>query len=356
MKATQTAPLPERPDTESGAHSRRVSELARRLTAHLRLPPDRAFELCNGFDEAVECAAFEGRSIDEAISEFILDGWGKERVALGMVAGCFSPVHRPDTEELPVISTAVSRLLRTTEEAASVLELEDMAASDPVLSARLLRAANSAQFGPQFEGLNLRDAILRLGVSRARRIAFDKSFGGLFGSKPLKKVWAHSRSVAKLAFQLARFCGTDAETAYVGGLMHDIGRLGLIKFPAEQRVAEGDWLSAGFPRVYAETLAYGVDHAAVGAEILLGWEVPEQIVEGVAFHQRPGRSESLLGATLYLADDLAENPNSTAAHHPQEDLWSGMRRRIACERTGITLDRLQVFNEMRSTSQELASI
>jgi putative nucleotidyltransferase with HDIG domain len=204
--------------------------------------------------------------------------------------------------------------------------------------------------------MNLRDAILRIGVTRARRIAFDNSLGALFAPKPLKKLWAHSRSVANLAFQLARFCGTDAETAYVGGLMHDIGRLGLIKFPAEQRAAESNWLSAGFPRVYAETLAYGVDHAAVGAEILTGWELPERIVEGVAFHQRPGRSESLLGAMLYLADDLAENANPVAAHQPQEDLWSGVRRRIACERTGITLDGLHAFNEMRCTSQESACI
>lgn len=349
----QTQQLSDRPDTESAAHSQRVAALARRLTARLRLPPGRAFELCNGFDEAVECAAFEGRSIDEAISEFILDGWGPERVALGMVAGCFSPACRPDTHELPVMSTAVSRLLRTTEEAASVVELEEMAASDRVLSARLLKTANSGQFGPPFKGMNLRDAILRVGVSRSRRIAFHHALGGLFRSQPLNKLWDHSQSVADLAFQLARFCGTDAETAYVGGLMHDIGRLGLVKFPAEQRTAEGDWLGAGFPRVYAETLAYGVDHAAVGAEMLLGWEVPERIVEGVARHQRPGRSESLLGATLYLADDLAESAGSPAAHQP-EDLWSGMRRRIACERTGITLDRLQAFNEMRSTSPELA--
>ncbi len=337
-----------RPDTESAAHCQRVAELAQRLIAQMPLPADRALELCTGFDEAVEGAACEGRSIDEAISEFILDGWGPERVALAGTAGYFSPIFHLDASTMPVMPKAVSRLLRTTEETTSTLELEKIAATDPVLSGRLLGAANSAQFGSKFEILHLREAILRVGVPHARRIALACCFAGLFASKPLKELWEHSEAVAGITLELARLCGLDAETAWIGGLLHDIGRLGLMRFPAERRAAEESWLASGFPRVYAETLAFGVDHAALGAAILREWELPALIVDAVALHHRPGRSESLLGATLCLAEDLS----AADADMPPEDLWLAMRRKIACERAGITLDRLQAFNELRHQGQQ----
>jgi putative nucleotidyltransferase with HDIG domain len=221
--------------------------------------------------------------------------------------------------------------------------LERIAASDPVLSARLLGAANSAQFGSRFEILRLREAILRVGVPEARRIAIACCLAGLFASRRLRQLWEHSQAVAYIMLNLARFCGIDAETAWLAGLLHDIGRLGLMVFPADRRALEESWLQAGFPRVYAEALAYGTDHFRLGGEILRGWDLPERIVDAVALHHRPGRSAPLLTATLYLAEDLSAQDAGASS----EDLWPGMWRRSACERTGISLERLRAFNEMR---------
>ncbi len=335
---------------EAEAHSRRVAELTRRLTDRLPSAADRAFELCEEFDDAVESAALEGGTLDEAISEFILDGTESERLALAGIAGFFSPAFRPDVRSLPVMPSAVSRLLRISEDAISTLELEKIAASDPVLSARLLGAANSAQFGSRFEIIRLREAILRVGVPEARRIAIACCLAGLFASRTLRELWEHSQTVADLMLNLARFCGIDTETAYLTGLLHDIGRLGLTVFPADRRAQEDSWLQAGFPRVYAEALAYGTDHSRLGAEILRGWDLPERIVDAVALHHRPGHFTSVLTATLYLAEDLSAQDAGSST----EDLWSGMWRRAACERTAISFDQLRAFNEMRRSLRDMA--
>jgi putative nucleotidyltransferase with HDIG domain len=326
-----------RPGTEAEAHSRRVAELTRRLTDRLPSAAERAFELCEEFDDAVESAAIEGRTLDEAISEFILDGGESERLALAGIAGFFSPAFRPDVRALPVMPSAVSRLLRISEDATSTLELERIACSDPVLAARLLGAANSAQFGSRFEIIRLREAILRVGVPEARRIAIACCLSGLFASRMLRELWEHSQAVADIMLGLARFCGVDAEAAYLTGLLHDIGRLGLMVFPADRRALEETWLRAGFPRTYAETLAYGTDHSRLGAEILRGWDLPERIVDAVALHHRPGRFASVLTAILYLAEDLSAQDAGESA----EDLWPGMWRRAACERADISLDHLR---------------
>lgn len=339
-----------RPDTEADAHSHRVVELTRWLTDRLPSSAERAFALCEEFDDAVEYASLEGKTLDEAISEFIFDGTEPERLALAGIAGFFCPAFHPDARVLPVMPAAVSRLLRISEDAISTVELEQIASSDPVLAARLLGAANSAQFGSRFEIVRLRQAILRVGVPAARRIAIASCLAGLFASRALRELWEHSQAVADIMLELARLCSIDTETAYLAGLLHDIGRLGFMVFPTDRHAQEESWLQAGFPRVYAEALAYGTDHSRLGAEILREWDLPERIVDAVALHHRPGRSASLLTATLYLAEDLS----ALDAGASSEDLWPDMWRRTACERAGISLDQLRAFKEMRRSSRDVA--
>jgi len=122
----------------------------------------------------------------------------------------------------------------------------------------------------------------------------------------------------------------------VAGLLHDIGRLGFSTFPASMRVAEQDWLAAGFPLVYAETLVFGKDHAAFGAKLLRDWSLPAGIVEAVENHHRPEVCSSRLNAVLHLAEGLSVQ----AAGTQEEDLWSGMRREAAFEKTGISQDQV----------------
>jgi HDOD domain len=182
-----------RPGAEAEAHSRRVAELTRRLTQRLPSSAERALELGEEFDNTVESAAIEGGTVDEAISEFIFagaepegDGPEPERLALAGIAGFFSPAFRPDVRSLPVMPSAVSRLLRISEDATSTLELERIAGSDAVLSARLLGAANSAQFGSRFEIIRLREAILRnrLLPRRTLRVANTQTIvGALTGGR-----------------------------------------------------------------------------------------------------------------------------------------------------------------------------
>jgi putative nucleotidyltransferase with HDIG domain len=164
-------------------------------------------------------------------------------------------------------------------------------------------------------------------------------FSGLFASKPLQNLWEHSEAVARLAYDLAPLAGIDAETAYVAGLLHDIGRLAFVKLPAALRIREQEWLASGFPVVYAETLAYGLDHAASGAKCLRAWALPESLVNAVGLHHRPGPDTSPLSGVLTLAEDLA----ARAGNADSEDLWPEMRRAAACLATGTSPDRLDGF-------------
>ena len=228
---------------------------------------------------------------------------------------------------------AAAQLLQTSDEASSVTELEAIAGSDPALAAQLLGAANSALYGSRSRISRLRDALMRLGVPAARKTLLAASFSALFTTKHLREIWAHSRQVAAAACSFAGLCDADADTAFAAGLLHDLGRVAFFAFPAPMQTAERARPAAGFPLIYAETLAYGGDHAAVGADLLRSWRVPLEISEAVAHHHRPECSGSRLHAAVHLAESS------------DEDLWSNMRKQAALDRTGIRREQLECILE-----------
>jgi putative nucleotidyltransferase with HDIG domain len=312
--------------------NQRVSFLEALLEARYPgcIPPD----LCAAFDQAVEFAACEGRSIRESVAEFFdEEDWGPAQAKLAEIV---RPAAVPSPKALPVLPKAASKLLRTKEEEVTVNELEQIAAADPVLSARLVSAANSVRYGSRFQIVRLRDAAMRLGVPEARRTLIQASIGGVFASADLRELWDHSQLVASAAFELAIAVEVDPESAWLAGLLHDIGRLGFITMPAPTRTAERRWLDARFPLVYAETLVYGLDHGELGGRLLSAWEIPQSVVAAVSMHHRPEATESRLAAALYLAEDAPVRVGVSCA----EDLWTELRRRTACDRLGIRLERL----------------
>ncbi len=333
-------------NTDLVACGRRIDKLSAKLAARCHVPQEDVFELCRDFDEAVEFAALEGNSVRQAIADFMEEGSSAEASAnkaqsseLAELAGCGSAGIDIAAMSLPVMPKQAARLLRTSDDDTSAVELERITASDPVLAGKMLGAANSARFGSQYEIVRLLDAIMRLGIPEARKVLLTACFSGLFASKPLQNLWEHSEAVARLAYDLAPLAGIDAATAYVAGLLHDIGRLAFVKLPAALRIREQEWLASGFPVVYAETLAYGLDHAASGAKCLRAWALPESLVNAVGLHHRPGPDTSPISGILTLAEDLAARAGNTDS----EDLWPEMRRAAACLATGISPDRLDGF-------------
>ena len=313
---------------ELAAHQERSRHLVSRLGG------DRQYEeICADLDRAVEFSACEGRSVADAIAGYLGDLSGAARAQLGTIVwslGTFVP------RNLPVMPKAAGRLMKTTEEHTTTRELEDIAASDPVLAAGILQAANSARFGSRFEINNIRDAVMRVGVPEARKALFASCVSRLFASKPLQEIWQHSQFVADSAWEIAGLAGMEQEAAYVAGLLHDIGRLAFVTAPVKMREWEESFLEAGFPRVYAEALVYQKDHAAFGADLLRKWTLPDGLVEAVEYHHRPELNKSALQAVLHLAEEMSVR----VAWTPEEDLWREMRRRAALDQLGISTGQL----------------
>src|SRR5690349_8186961 len=133
----------------------------------------------------------------------------------------------------PVVLRVIDLLSNEqTEMAALVREI----ASDATLSAQVLRLANSPLFGLAAEVDTVHHAVVTLGFSRVQAlvmaVATSNYMRGAMRTEALQKCWRHTVASAVLCRELARAAGINPDRAYSLGLLHDIGRLGLlVAFP-----------------------------------------------------------------------------------------------------------------------------
>lgn len=247
----------------------------------------------------------------------------------------------------------------------TVEELESIASSDQVLAGMLVTRANSPLYSRLAETKTIRQAVLYLGLRASRMAMLAASFQTLFASSNLKQLWDHAVLAADAAQDLAvllshgptpiasprgsvEINAIDPAEAYLAGLVHDIGRLVVEKFPLAPRLLEAELVENGFPRTYAEAIAYRTDHAEMGAALLQSWNFPESLVTAVRYHHRPEANDSRMASLLYLTEILCEPEEDSRL----EDLPSIVRMKTAEKRAGITLRQIQQAADAREQQNQ----
>jgi len=194
----------------------------------------------------------------------------------------------------------------------SATDLDRVIRNDQALSARVLKQANSSMYGRSRGVASLADAVVLLGHGCLTDLVLGASLDDALGGVSLLPgfgvaAWDHSIDCAASARALARLTGAvDPDTAFVAGLMHDIGLLVIARAaPAELAV-----ILASRPRdpLAAERLALGVNHPQVGQRLLEQWNLPAYLSEAVRLHHAPGRRHAAtnpLVNLVALADQLS---------------------------------------------------
>lgn len=206
-------------------------------------------------------------------------------------------------ENLPTLPTVVFQLHRVLDdERAGASEVAGIIERDPALTARLLRAANSAAFArPGNDRIgSVSAAVARLGVNQVRAVcivlAVVKAFHTRAGGLDHQEFWIHSAAVGMMARRLWERHGSDpsisADDIYVAGLLHDAGLLVIEQhFPGEftEVLTSRATLNSRLWQVEEDHL--GMDHGAVGGLLLGRWSLPAFISEAVTNHHHPHQAE-----------------------------------------------------------------
>lgn len=211
-----------------------------------------------------------------------------ERLA-GQIEGLVLKKIADDTLVLPTMPTVALKCLEVLKtpdfsfrEAAAVLE------RDPVLAARVLKVASSAAFGSAAGTPSLAGAFTRLGARAMKTILVEASARRIFMSKNVqiaaaaKTLWEHSVAVATLSRDIYALCGgKDGDTAYLSGLMHDVGKpvVGAFLLEAEHQITElrnKPWIgSAEWGLVVKRT------HRKVGMALAEKWHLPPVVSQSI---------------------------------------------------------------------------
>jgi putative nucleotidyltransferase with HDIG domain len=212
-------------------------------------------------------------------------------------------------KQLPSLPASITDLLASfADEDVDVERIARQIARDQGLTARLLRVANSSFYGRQSRVGTVHEAVVILGFRAVRSTVLAVGMSGVFKVEHCPgfdsaAYLRHAAAVGLAARGLAGLAGHNAELAFTGGILHDIGQLVLAaNFPAQYAEALACRRLHDCFMVEAEREVLGIDHAEVGGLLAETWRFPPELHAAVAGHHAPDGS---LADLIHLADAVA---------------------------------------------------
>jgi putative nucleotidyltransferase with HDIG domain len=231
--------------------------------------------------------------------------------------------------DLPATPAIIATLMNLTSDLNTDIEkITRTIMADQSLTAKLLKLSNSSFYGRAKEVKTLKEAIVILGFMTLHSLVIATSTQSLY-RKSIDdgisgKLWEHAFGAAIACRMIAQTIGRPGiEEAFIGGLLHDIGKLVLTqKMPDEyHRVVEQVEASGGCFHEFEEK-AFGFNHADVGSKLLEKWSFPEELVEGVRDHHAAVNNETRpsLSHIISLGNYMAKNLDVGFNDHRIEEL------------------------------------
>lgn len=245
----------------------------------------------------------------------------------------------------------------------SVPQLAEVVSRDQALSTKILKLVNSAFYGYKKEIDTISRAMVILGFRTVRNAAlaigvFDYVGGCEEDPRfPVEDFWKHSLCTASVCKVLGEKIGIkQQEETFVSGLLHDVGKLIMKKYFAEDfNDVCGHAIDNSMTWSDSEEAILNVGHTAIARAVLRSWNFPANLTEAAQYHHNlsSGASFPSLVALVNLADYLAyalEMGAPASLAGVQCDPW-------ALDELGITMqDALKHEQQIRDETQQALEI
>ena len=213
---------------------------------------------------------------------------------------------------MPANVTKISALL--SDFSISQQRIADAIGLDPVISSRILSLANSPIYALHGTITNLTEAVGVVGNGAIAEILLVCGVSDAFGRKVLdspagRTIWVHSLATGLAAREICKTAAMrGAEDAFSCGLLHDIGKLILLRADAPfytELIKEGED-SGDISAIERSVL--GFDHAELGAAAGIAWKLPGPVCHMIRNHHDPGASTAgvALAHILQTADQFVK--------------------------------------------------
>jgi putative nucleotidyltransferase with HDIG domain len=223
-----------------------------------------------------------------------------------------------ESGDLPTLPSVASQIIALAQSpTTNAADVGNMIERDQALTTKVLKLVNSSFYGFPGQIRSIQHAVVILGFNKVKNVVVTASVFDLAKGKKgirldLPKFWEHSLGTAIASKVVTKAIGgsLQPDDAFVGGLIHDIGKLILDQFLPQdydqviQKVREDKCLLQG-----AEKELLGFDHTTVGCWMAEKWKLPSGLLNAIKNHHRPehAREEREMVAAVHLGDILARS-------------------------------------------------
>ncbi|SHE96227.1 HD-like signal output (HDOD) domain, no enzymatic activity [Ferrithrix thermotolerans DSM 19514] len=183
------------------------------------------------------------------------------------------------------------------------MDLAKVAGGDPILSAKVMRMANSAYYGLSGVVKDLQFAISVIGLLALRSVTVSAMIDQLV---PISKdVWRRFLGAAGLAAELSSYFDADQGESICAGMVMDLGELVLAHHDLRgysllhREISKVPIYLRGQLAAIREEQIYGKSHMDLSAELLSMWQFPDEIVDSVRYHHKLRENDTPLSRCLY---------------------------------------------------------
>ncbi|EGB15324.1 putative signal transduction protein [Pseudodesulfovibrio mercurii] len=218
--------------------------------------------------------------------------------------------HETELASFPDIFFRIKEVLE--DNAASADRVAKVVSTDMSLSAKLLKLVNSPLYGFPQTIDSITRAVALVGGKELSTLALGISAINYFKDIPPELVdmpsfWRHSITCGIFARMLAGTqSGLSPERFFIGGLLHDVGRLILFKkLPYASTEAMLFARENCLPLVDAEQTVMEFNHTDISKPLLAAWKFPESLAVMINYHHNPmAYPNPLEPAVIHVADNL----------------------------------------------------
>ncbi|NPV01902.1 MAG: HDOD domain-containing protein [Brevinematales bacterium] len=214
-------------------------------------------------------------------------------------------------DDLPVLPHIAMEILTLIDSENSIpADFQSIIENDQVLTLKILKLANSAYYGYPREIISVKEAIVILGLDTLKSLVLSlltrQMLSKGLDTYGLKRgeLWEHSITVAMVARSIAKLMRlANVERFFVGGLLHDTGKLLLDIYLLDNveklkaQVNEG-----GLDFSEAEEMLLGFDHAFIGSKLIEQWNLPSFLENVVRFHHSFSKAPDIFKKDAYIID------------------------------------------------------
>ncbi len=220
-----------------------------------------------------------------------------------------------DGVKLPSPPAIAVRILNAVQqEEPSLNELAKIISSDPALTAKMLRVANSGFYALKYKVTSISKALTVLGVNILKNIALSfviaqEMRGPVDQGFDFDYFWRRSVTAAVAAELLAEQIDRRSDDTFVTALLSDIGVLILHQaIPEEYMRVIAEKKLCGESASIVETRLLGITHSEMGAAILERWDLPASICQPILYQHSPQQAPEQYQESaeiLQIADHLS---------------------------------------------------